>query len=234
MSRLELVSDEGLRVDGRRPCELRNFTAQIGIFTQADGSCSLQMGNTKCIAAVYGPKEPLKRSNQIHDRCTINVQFELASFATNIKRKKDKKLLEMASMVKQCFEQIVIIQSYPRSEIDIFIQIVQTDGGLLHSGINAACLALIDAGIPMTDYITSCSVGFANDKAILDMNYIEENAEAPLVTLAICPKSEKVLLLNTECRLHMDNLEECLNLAKDGCLLLAEKLDNTIREQILR
>jgi exosome complex component RRP41 len=57
MSRLELVSPEGLRVDGRRPGELRNFNCSLGLFSQADGSAMVEIGNTKCIAAVYGPKE---------------------------------------------------------------------------------------------------------------------------------------------------------------------------------
>jgi exosome complex component RRP41 len=137
----------------------------------------------------------------------------------------------MATIVKECFEAVVTTSAFPRSEIDIFIEIIQTDGGLLHAGINAATLALIDAGIPMIDYVASCSSGYANEQAILDLNYIEENAEAPLLTLAILPKSEKVLVLETVCRLHLDNLEDCLNLAKDGCVLIAEKLDNIIRQQ---
>lgn len=47
----------GLRIDGRRPNELRKIQCEIGVFSQADGSAVLSQGNTKVIATVYGPHE---------------------------------------------------------------------------------------------------------------------------------------------------------------------------------
>lgn len=57
MAGLELLSDQGFRVDGRRPHELRKIQCRLGVFGQADGSAYLEMGNTKVLAAVYGPHE---------------------------------------------------------------------------------------------------------------------------------------------------------------------------------
>lgn len=50
----------GLRLDGRRPNELRKIKCEIGVFSQADGSAVLSQGNTKVIATVYGPHEVIK------------------------------------------------------------------------------------------------------------------------------------------------------------------------------
>jgi exosome complex component RRP41 len=228
MSRVELVTPEGLRVDGRRAGELRRFYSKVGLL-QADGSAYVEMGNTQVICAVYGPKETKQRQ---HDRVTINVAYHMASFSTGSqskKLKKDRRLLEMASYIKHCFEPIVMTSLYPRSVIDIFIQVIQTDGGLLHTSINATCLALIDAGIPMTDYLIACSAGYVNQQAILDLNYIEESAEAPTLTVALTPKNQKCTMLNLECRLHVDFFGEVLEMAKDGCLLISQDIDATIR-----
>lgn len=57
MSGLKLLSDYGLRVDGRRPNELRQIKCKLGVFSQPDGSAYLEQGNTKVLAAVYGPHE---------------------------------------------------------------------------------------------------------------------------------------------------------------------------------
>lgn len=48
---------KGLRVDGRRPHELRKVKCQLGVFQQADGSAFLEQGNTKVFATVYGPHD---------------------------------------------------------------------------------------------------------------------------------------------------------------------------------
>jgi exosome complex component RRP41 len=57
MAGIEYLSPEGLRVDGRRPVELRKLECQMGRCQQADGSVFLEQGNTKVIATVYGPHD---------------------------------------------------------------------------------------------------------------------------------------------------------------------------------
>lgn len=57
MAGLELLSDQGFRIDGRRVHELRKIQCRLGVFSQADGSAYIEQGNTKVLAAVYGPHE---------------------------------------------------------------------------------------------------------------------------------------------------------------------------------
>ena len=53
MAGFELLSDQGLRLDGRKAGELRRIACRMGVFGQADGSAYLEQGNTKVLAAVY-------------------------------------------------------------------------------------------------------------------------------------------------------------------------------------
>ncbi|GAA6082113.1 exosome complex component RRP41, partial [Tachysurus ichikawai] len=57
MAGLELLSDQGYRLDGRKATELRKVQARMGVFAQADGSAYMEQGNTKALAVVYGPHE---------------------------------------------------------------------------------------------------------------------------------------------------------------------------------
>ncbi|KAJ3069028.1 Exosome complex component RRP41 [Quaeritorhiza haematococci] len=234
MSRNELVNPEGLRVDGRRPPELRRIKCETGIFAQADGSAYVEQGNTKCLAAVYGPREPQHRQYQQHDRATINVEFNVASFSTGERKqqqRRDRRIMDIQTTIKQTFEAVVMITNFPRSEIDIYLQILQTDGGAVHTAINAATLALIDAGIPMDDYVCACSAGFANETVILDLNYLEESTDIPSLTVALLPKSGKVIMVSMENRMHLDHLEAVQQLASDGCTQLFDVLDETTRKK---
>ena len=47
----------------------------------------------------------------------------------------------------QTFEAAILTELYPRSQIDIYVEVLQADGGNLCACINAATLALIDAGL---------------------------------------------------------------------------------------
>lgn len=213
MHRSEIVNPEGLRFDGRRSKELRRIACKTSIFSQADGSSFLKQGNTQCIVTVYGPKEHGKRSVSLHDKATLNVNMQIAAFSSGIRKQQlrhDKKLLEAANSIKQVFQKVIHTSSFPRSEIEISIQLLQIDGGILHTAINATTLALIDAGIPMTDFVCSCSAGVFNDESILDLNHIEENAEVPTLTVALMPKTNKVVLVGLESRIHMEHLDNVL------------------------
>lgn len=53
----DLVSEQGLRLDGRRSQELRRIQCKMGVFSQPDGSAYIEQGNTKVLAAVYGPHQ---------------------------------------------------------------------------------------------------------------------------------------------------------------------------------
>ncbi|KAF9984250.1 Exosome complex component RRP41 [Mortierella antarctica] len=234
MSRVELLTPEGLRIDGRRPAELRKITSTTSVLSQADGSAYLEHGNTKVLAAVYGPREARRRAQALHDRAILNVEFNVAPFSTGERRrrtKNDKRLLEMASFVKQTFEPVVITNLYARTQIDIYLQIIQHDGGTLQACINAATMALIDAGIAMTEYVCACTAGWVEREAAIDLNHIEESSDTSEVTIAMLPKSGKITLMQMESRLHVDKLQEVFALAGEGCKQIHEVIDKTIRDR---
>nr|CAG8434241.1 3395_t:CDS:2 [Entrophospora candida] len=94
---------------------------------------------------------------------------------------------------------------------------IQATIGATQICINAATLALIDAGIPMSDYVCACSAGCIEDEPILDLNNIEESCNTPELSVALLPKSGKVALLQMESHLHVDKFELVMEQAAVGC-----------------
>nr|GMC58337.1 exosome complex component RRP41 homolog [Ipomoea batatas]GMC68517.1 exosome complex component RRP41 homolog [Ipomoea batatas] len=167
---MEYVSPEGLRLDGRRPLEMRQLRAEIGAVARADGSAVFEMGNTKVIAAVYGPREVQNRSQQINDQALVRCEYSMANFSTGDRMRKpkgDRRSTEISLVIRQTMEACILTHLMPRSQIDIFVQVIQADGGTRSACINAATLALADAGIPMRDIVTSCSAGYLNSTPLL-------------------------------------------------------------------
>jgi exosome complex component RRP41 len=69
--------------------------------------------------------------------------------------------------LRQTFEEAVQTSLYPRSQIDVSVLVMEQDGGVLQTAINAVTLALVDAGIPMNDYVCATSAGLVGESAIL-------------------------------------------------------------------
>jgi ribonuclease PH len=168
--RVEYVNVSGLRLDGRRPREVRRVRARLGLFGWADGSTLFEQGNTKVLAVVHGPREPARRSDGEHDEAVINVDFSVAPFAASERKKRrpgDRRNTEAATALRQALEAVVETKLYPRSAIDVSVLVLQSDGGALAAAINAATLALVDAGVSMLDFVVGCSVVYIGKTPLL-------------------------------------------------------------------
>lgn len=60
-------------------------------------------------------------------------------------------------------------------QVHYVTQVLQSDGGNYCASINAATLALVDAGIPMKDLVCACSASFVKETPVVDINHMEEN-----------------------------------------------------------
>ncbi|XP_057854224.1 exosome complex component RRP41 homolog isoform X2 [Cryptomeria japonica] len=221
---MEYISPEGLRVDGRRPLEMRQLHAQVGVVDKADGSAIFEMGNTKVIAVVYGPREVQNKSQQLHDQALVRCEYSMANFSTGdrVRRPKgDRRSTEISLVIRQTMAAAILTRLMPRSQIDIFVQVLQADG---------ATLALADAGIPMCDLITSCAAGYLNSTPLLDMNYVEDSAGGPDVTVGLMAKMEKVTLLQMDAKLPLDIFESVMQLAIEGCKAIVRYIQEVLLE----
>lgn len=237
MAAFELLSDQGLRMDGRKSGELRRIRCNLGVFGQADGSAYLEQGNTKVLAAVYGPHEVrgALKSKTSHDRALINCQYSMAVFSTGERKRRprgDRKSLEMTMHLRQAFEAAVKTELYPRSQIDIFVEVLQADGGNYCACVNAATLALIDAGIPIKDYVIACTASLVADTPLVDISSLESTTGGPELTVAVLPKSGEIVLTEMSQRFHMDHLEKVMEVALEGCRDVYHILDKEVRRHV--
>ena len=72
------------------------------------------------------------RAQSQHDSVVIECEFTLATFSTATRRsrfKGDRRSTELGLRIAKTLEAAVLSHLYPRSRIDIFVQVLQSDGG---------------------------------------------------------------------------------------------------------
>lgn len=142
----------------------------------------------------------------------------------------------MQLVLKEAFASSLFTHLYPHSTIYITLHVLNQDGSLLAACINAATLALIDAGVPMSDYIVACTAGStssysANDEnadPLLDLNGTEEQ-ELPFLTVGTVGATEEVSVMAMETRVQIQRLEGMLAVGIDGCKQVKKILDAVVR-----
>lgn len=192
MSRFEFYNTQGLRIDGRRNYELKNFesslttTSNFNNFSRNSQSSTtyLQMGQNKILVNIDGPKEPTNanKSKIDQDKAILDININVTKFSkvnrqvsANNNNSPDKQTQEWEFEIKQLFEKIIIMESYPKSIINIAVTVLQQDGGILASIINCVSIALMNNSIQVYDIVTACSVGVVDQMHyLLDLNHLEE------------------------------------------------------------
>lgn len=112
------------------------------------------------------------------------------------------------------------------------LQVLQADGGTYAACVNAATLAVLDAGIPMRDFVCACSAGFVEGTALADLSHVEEAAGGPQLALALLPASGQIALLEMDARLHEDHLERVLEAAAQAARDVHTLLDHVVRQHV--
>src|SRR6478672_1789111 len=158
---LTLIDEHGKRSDGRGIDELREIKIQIGVVKNADGSAFIEFGNNKIIVAVYGPREVHPKHMALPDRCVLRCRYHMSPFSTDTRKNPapSRREVEISKVMRESLEPALMLEDYPRAAIDVFVEVLQADGGSRCAGITAASVALVDAGINMRDIVSACAAG---------------------------------------------------------------------------
>ena len=220
---IELIKD-GKRLDGRDFDELRPIKIEVGVLKRADGSCYFELGDNKVIAAVYGPREMHPRHAQDAKMAVLKYRYNMAPFSVDERKRPgpDRRSVEISKVSREALEPVIIKEFYPKTEIDVYVEILQSDAGTRTAGINAASVALADAGIPMKDLVSSVAVGKIDGEIVLDLNAVEDNYGEADMPIAMIARRNTITALQMDGRMTKEEFDKGLKLAMNACRQIYE------------
>jgi len=241
LEEIRLMDEEGRRIDGRKPNELRPIKMKVGVLTRADGSAYLQWGKNKVLAAVYGPREVFPKHLQDPERALLRARYNMASFSVEERKRPgpDRRSIELSKVISEALRAAVFVEQFPKTSIDVFIEILQADAGTRIAGLVAASAALADAGIPMKDLVTGMTVGKVEDTLILDLCKEEDNYGQADLPIAIIPRTGEIVLLQMDGHMTQEEIDRALDMAIQGAMkvyeiqkrALLERYERLVREK---
>jgi exosome complex component RRP41 len=227
---------ETKREDGRKVDELRPVVIKAGVIEQADGSAMVSLGKTTAIAAVYGPRSMHPKWKQLSDRAVLQTYYSMAPFSTNerVRPGHSRRSQEICKVTRQALEPAVLLEEFPKTGIDIFIDIIEADAGTRTAGINAASVALADAGIPMRDLVASVAAGKIGEDYVLDLGGHEEEVTKCDIPVAYMPRAKQVTLLQMDGDLLAADVKHVIKTAIKGCEEIYLKQKQALMEKWTR
>ena len=223
-SDVELINNEGKRLDGRSPQDLRKIKIEAGVLHRADGSCYLEWGGNKVLVAVYGPREAVPRHVQNPLKAIVQARYNMAAFSVEDRKRPgpDRRSVEISKVISEALEKVILTELFPRASIDVNIEVLDAEAGTRCAGLTAAGVALVDAGIPMRDIPVACAAGKIGGQVVLDLGKEEDNFGDADLPIAISPRTGDVLLLQMDGHLTVNEFNQAFDLAVKGCQAVSE------------
>lgn len=233
MEKPEKLIVDGRRLDGRAPDELRPLKIEVGVLKRADGSAYIEMGSNKVLAAVYGPREMHPRHDQQPDTAVLRCRYNMAPFSVDDRKRPgpDRRSVEISKVTREALAPLLFLELYPRSVIDVFIEVLEADAGTRTAGINAAAVALADAGVPMRDLVSAVAVGKVDGTIVLDLVKDEDQLGTTDMPVAIVPRKKLITLLQMDGHFTEEEFKQALDLAFKGCQQIYEAQRQALREK---
>jgi exosome complex component RRP41 len=227
------MTEDGIRCDGRRLDELRNISIKVGVLKNADGSAYIEFGKNKILAGVFGPRDVHPKHMENQDSGILRCRYHMSPFSVTERKNPapSRREIEISKVIKEALQPSVILKDYPRTVIDVFIEVLQADGGSRCAALDAASVALADAGIPMRDLVSACAAGKVADRIVLDVNNEEDQEGQADMPVALMPNVGKITLLQLDGMLKPEEFKTCMQTALVGCRRVYEVQRKALMEK---
>lgn len=221
-----------LRIDGRKPGELRPVRITRHYLKHPEGSVLIESGDTKviCTASVV---EGVPVFLEGTGKGWVTAEYSMLPRATSTRSKRESKdggrAQEIQRLVGRALRAVTRLEALGPRTIWIDCDVIQADGGTRTSAVTGAYVALVDAlwvlrkretvlETPVRNSISAISVGIVDGENLLDLNYAEDSKADVDMNFVITGTGTLVEVQGTAERTPFTKgkLDEMLSLALEG------------------
>jgi len=203
------------------------------MLTQSAGSALVELGHTKVLCAVHGPRTASSSfgKTEFHSEGSLNCEFRYApEFGASQRDGASSAFLsneevELSARVRDAIVASIPLEKLSKCVLDVYVMVLQADGAVLSAAITAASLALADAGVELYDLVPCCSAAVVKNAdgsflCLTDPTEEETSAAVGIVTLAMLPNWKEVTFWDQTGRLPTSIALNAMELCRDGCFTI--------------
>ncbi len=188
-----LKREPGVRADGRSPAQLRPVRLTTGYLKHADGSCLVEVGDTRVVCAV-SVEEKVPPFLKGKGEGWVTAEYGMLPRATTTRSQREAtrggasgRTHEIQRLIGRSLRAVVDAKALGERTLWVDCDVIQADGGTRCASITGAFVALVEAlrklrrtgplpEVPVTDYVAAVSVGKVGEAILLDLNYEEDSS----------------------------------------------------------
>src|SRR5256714_3108950 len=164
-----LIMNFNKRLDGRDFDEIRSITSEVGILPRAHGSALFQRGETQALAlCTLGTGEDAQEFDSYTGGASEKkfiLHYNFPNFSVGETGRisgPGRREIGHGALAERSLEPMIPLDTYPYS-VRITSEIMESNGSTSMASVCGGCLAMMDAGVPMTRPVAGISVGICTE-----------------------------------------------------------------------
>jgi ribonuclease PH len=227
------MSTVHLRHDGRRPDQLRPVSLTRDYLRHPEGSVLVEFGDTKviCTASLEDRVPPFLKGQ---GKGWVTAEYGMLPRSTNTRSNRERggpsgRSQEIQRLVGRSLRSVVEMAKLGERTVWVDCDVIQADGGTRTAAITGAFVAVADAlaglvktgllaGSPLRDTVAAISVGMVGNRAVLDLDYVEDSTAEVDMNVVMTGAGAFVEVQGTaeQTPFGKERLDELLALAGEG------------------
>jgi ribonuclease PH len=224
-----------IRIDGRRPNQLRPIKITKNYVKSAAGSVLIEMGETRVICAA-SVEESVPKWLHGKGQGWVTAEYSMLPYATLERKQRESSIgkiggrtQEIQRLVGRSLRGVIDLKGLGERTIWIDCDVLEADGGTRTAAINGGFIALMLAlqklkanqkieKIPVREYVGAISLGIFNKTPILDLCYEEDSKAEVDMNLVMTNQGRFIEVQGTAEHnpFTQDELNQMMRLARTG------------------
>lgn len=135
--------------------------------------------------------------------------------------------------VEKALHDAILFDKFPKAVLEVYVLVLEDDGGDLEAAITCASAAIADAGVEMLDVVTAVSSGYSPESGVvLDPTSTLQRSLSATASVAFIPVTGKVTHVIVTGRGSEPNIKRMVDACLDGCSQLSAVVRTVLTTQL--
>jgi polyribonucleotide nucleotidyltransferase len=238
----ERVLKQGVRIDGRKPQDIRPISIEIRPFERPHGSAIFTRGQTQAFATVtLGSPQEAQLVESIYEGEVFKrfmLHYNFPPFSTGEARPwgpPRRREIGHGALAERAIEPLIPSEEEFPYIIRVVSNILESNGSTSMATVCAASLALFDAGVPIKKHIAGIAMGLImqGDSYVILSDILGDEDQLGDMDFKVAGTKDGITSVQMDIKikgLQKEIMKEALMQAKAGRLYILEKMYQAIPE----
>lgn len=239
----EQVLRDGVRIDGRSATDIRPISCEIGVLRSPHGSSLFTRGETQAMATVtLGSGDDEQRFENLGTQQNSSYRFMLHYNFPPYSVGETRRLMGLSRreighgyLAERALSHIIPEATDFGYTIRIVSEVLESNGSSSMASVCAGTMALLHAGVPIKSHVAGVAMGLISDgeRTVVLSDILGDEDHLGDMDFKVCGDEQGITALQMDIKvsgLAKETLEQALEQARQGRLLILKKLQETIKD----